>query len=181
MSRILVGTRKGLFAVVLADDGSSTDPALLGFLGVPVTIAFHDSRDGAIYAALDHGHFGVKLHRSDDEGATWTECGVPTYPKAADDEKAEAPALNEIWALEGAGPDQQNFVTTRILRLRGLEPGMNSGTGIDSFDRYIYIHGTNHPEMFPENVSWGCLLLLDKDLIQLFDTTKTGSHVFIVS
>ena len=91
-------------------------------------------------------------------------------------------ATDECWhQRDDAGPDQKNFVTTRILRLRGLEPDMNSGTGIDSFDRYIYIHGTNHPEKFPENVSWGCLLLLDNALIQLFDTTRTGSHVFIVS
>ncbi|HSH09038.1 MAG TPA: L,D-transpeptidase [Oceanipulchritudo sp.] len=78
------------------------------------------------------------------------------------------------------GPDQPSLVTTRILRLRGLESGLNAGPGIDSFDRYIYIHGTNFPERFPENVSAGCLLLRDQDLLPLYDSVPAGAHVYIV-
>lgn len=78
-----------------------------------------------------------------------------------------------------AGPQQRNFVTTRILRLRGLEEGLNAGSTVDSFDRYIYIHGTNHPEVFPDNISSGCLLMLDDALIQLFNSIEQGSHVWI--
>lgn len=78
-----------------------------------------------------------------------------------------------------AGPDQKSLVTTRILRLRGLEPGLNSGEGIDSFERFIYIHGTNHPERFPENVSAGCLLMRDPDLLDLFEHVPVGTHVWI--
>lgn len=89
-------------------------------------------------------------------------------------------ATGECWhERDDAGPQQQNFVTTRILRLRGLEPGRNAGPGIDSFDRYIYIHGTNHPEIFPENISHGCLLLRDDDLIRLFELIGAGTHVYI--
>jgi hypothetical protein len=77
--------------------------------------------------------------------------------------------------------DPRNHVTTRILRLRGLEPGLNAGPGIDSFDRYIYIHGTNHPESFPENRSHGCLLMRDPDLIQLFDAVPEGTHVWLAA
>lgn len=79
-----------------------------------------------------------------------------------------------------AGPGQPCCVTTRILRLRGLEPGLNAGPGIDSFERYIYIHGTNHPEKFPENISAGCLLMLDEPLIALYERIAAGTHVFIV-
>lgn len=78
-----------------------------------------------------------------------------------------------------AGPHQRSFVTTRILRLRGLEAGRNAGPGCDSFNRYIYIHGTNHPERFPENVSHGCLLMRDPDLIDLFDRIPEGTHVWL--
>ena len=78
-----------------------------------------------------------------------------------------------------AGPDQPTLVVTRILRLRGLEPGLNSGPGIDSFDRFIYIHGTNKPEHFPENISAGCLLLQDEPLIQLYPEIPLHSHVYI--
>jgi hypothetical protein len=78
----LVGTRKGLFTVTLdAWSSAVSEPA---FLGAPVTNAVRDPRDGARYAALDHGHFGVHLHRSDDDGATWTEIAAPEYPPKPD-------------------------------------------------------------------------------------------------
>jgi hypothetical protein len=79
-----------------------------------------------------------------------------------------------------AGPDQPPLVTSRILRLRGLQQGLNAGHGIDSFDRMIYIHGTNFPEKFPQNISAGCLLLRDSDLLPLFDAIPCGSHVLIL-
>jgi hypothetical protein len=82
-------------------------------------------------------------------------------------------------ARPDAGPAQPCLVTTRILRLRGLQPGLNAGPGCDTFDRYIYIHGTNHPARFPDNISAGCLLMTDDDLIYLFDVCHEGQHVFI--
>ena len=75
-----------------------------------------DARDGAVYAALNLGHFGSKLHRSDDRGATWTEVGVPSYadlpaisrPPSPDGAPAaaEPPTLKMMWALEAGGADQ---------------------------------------------------------------------------
>lgn len=79
-----------------------------------------------------------------------------------------------------AGPAQPCLVTTRILRLRGLEPGLNAGAGIDTFERFIYIHGTNHPARFPENISAGCLLMLDEPLMDLYERIAVGSHVYIL-
>ena len=38
---------------------------------------------------------------------------------------------------------EDDFVTSRILWLDGLENGINRGVGVDSFSRYIYIHGTH--------------------------------------
>ena len=32
------------------------------------------------YAALDHGHFGIKLHRR-EVGGEWVEVAVPEYPE----------------------------------------------------------------------------------------------------
>lgn len=77
------------------------------------------------------------------------------------------------------GPDQKALVTTRILRLGGLEPGTNRGPGIDSFERFIYLHGTNHPARFPENLSAGCLLLLDPDLTDLYERVPLNAHVWL--
>lgn len=93
--------------------------------------------------------------------------------------RGRVPTGQRYTDLPDHGPAQPAMVTTRILRLRGLEPGLNAGPGIDSFDRFIYIHGTNHPERFPENISAGCLLLRDDDLIALFDAVPAGAHVFI--
>lgn len=72
-----------------------------------------------------------------------------------------------------------NFVTTRILWLRGLEPGVNAGGDVDSYERYIYIHGTNHEDRIGQPQSAGCLLLRNLDLIELYDEVRAGDHVFI--
>lgn len=72
-----------------------------------------------------------------------------------------------------------NFVTTRILWLRGLEPGVNAGGDVDSYERYIYIHGTNHEDHIGQPQSAGCLLLRNLDLIELYDEVRAGDHVFI--
>ncbi len=78
-----------------------------------------------------------------------------------------------------AGPNQKMYVTTRILRLRGLEPDRNAEAGQDTFDRYVYIHGTPHPQRFPENMSGGCIILLDHDLIELFNTVPDEALLWI--
>ena len=79
-SRILVGTRKGLF--ILKPEGKGWTVERTAFLGSPVPAVLHDRRDGTLYAALDLGHFGGKLHRSDDFGETWQEVAAPAYPMA---------------------------------------------------------------------------------------------------
>lgn len=96
-----VATRKGLFrfcrkGTTWAADGR---PA---FIGEVVTASLADARSGALYAALRHGHFGVKLHRSDDGGSTWRELPAPAFPAAAD-EADKAPSVDMIWTLEPGG------------------------------------------------------------------------------
>ncbi len=63
------------------------------FVGDPVTMSLVDPRDGATYAALNLGHFGVKLHRrnkgSDTGSDTLKEIGVPAYPPQPADLKDE--------------------------------------------------------------------------------------------
>lgn len=74
----------------------------------------------------------------------------------------------------------RNLITSRILRLRGLEPGHNSGKGCDSYDRYIYIHGTNHEERIGEPFSGGCVEMLNAEVIELFERVESGDLVWIV-
>ncbi len=72
-----------------------------------------------------------------------------------------------------------NLITSRILWLTGLEPGNNQGSGHDSYERYIYIHGTNHEDKIGKPSSGGCILLRNKEMIELFDRVSTGEFVFI--
>jgi len=85
---LLVSTRKGLFTVVR--DGGGWEVANVDFLADNVTLALSDRRNGRRYAALDHGHFGVKVHRSTADG--WEEVATPTYP-----EKPEGLEENDMW------------------------------------------------------------------------------------
>ena len=72
-------------------------------------------------------------------------------------------------------------ITTRILWLEGLEPGLNQGTNVDSHERYIYIHGTANQATIGEPASCGCIHLADADLILLFDLLPAGTLVWIAT
>ncbi len=76
MQPLWVATRKGLFSLKASDNWRVGTPS---FLGDPVSMVLDDARDGAVYAALNLGHFGSKLHCSTDRGATWQERSVPSY------------------------------------------------------------------------------------------------------
>src|SRR6185295_16599266 len=60
-------------------------------------------------------------------------------------------------------------ITTRILWLEGLEPGFNRGGNVDSFRRYIYIHGTGDELTLGRPASRGCIHLTANDLVPLYD------------
>ena len=68
--RIYAATRKGLFTLDRSGNGA-WGISRSRFLGDPVTMLLDDARDGTLYAALNLGHFGVKMHRSKDRGETW--------------------------------------------------------------------------------------------------------------
>ena len=91
----LIATRKGLFKL---DQKHSL--SLLAFDGVPVSMVLASAQHPIWYAALDHGHFGVKLHRSDNAGENWQEVSAPAYPTTED--AAEGDSLELIWSMEFA-------------------------------------------------------------------------------
>jgi len=78
-------------------------------------------------------------------------------------------------------PEEQanNLITTRILWLRGLEPGVNAGGDVDSHDRYIYIHGTNHEDRLGTPASGGCVQMRNTEIIELHDGVRPGDLVWI--
>ena len=73
----------------------------------------------------------------------------------------------------------RNLITSRILRLRGLEIGKNSGEGRDSYDRYIYIHGSNHEDRIGQPFSGGCVEMFNADVIELFGQVDVGDLIWI--
>ncbi|HEY9051354.1 MAG TPA: L,D-transpeptidase [Gammaproteobacteria bacterium] len=73
----------------------------------------------------------------------------------------------------------EDIITSRILWLQGLEPGINSGGDVDSYQRYIYIHGTNEENQIGTAVSHGCIRMRNQDVIELYDLVTTDCLVTI--
>ncbi len=78
-----------------------------------------------------------------------------------------------------ANDTKDDFVTSRILWLNGLENGVNRGVGVDSYSRYIYIHGTHEEGLIGKKASHGCIRMFNNDVIELFDMVSEGTKVQI--
>lgn len=112
--KILVATRKGLFTLGKNGAvGASWKIERSDFLSSNVSMVLHDKRSGKLHAALDHGHFGVKMHRAEGPGAEWIETPAPMYPPKPEglDERDmwDRPIpwnTVRVWALETGGNDQ---------------------------------------------------------------------------
>lgn len=72
------------------------------------------------------------------------------------------------WRAEGGA----DYVLTRILWLDGLEPGVNRGGRVDTFSRYIYVHGTNQEQRLGTPASHGCIRMSNADVIAFFAYAK---------
>lgn len=83
----------------------------------------------------------------------------------------------EIWS--GGVEDGHDRILTRIIWLRGTEPYLNTGPGVDSFSRYIYIHGTSGEDRLGTPASAGCIRMSNRDVIVVFDRVRTGTPVYI--
>ena len=75
---------------------------------------------------------------------------------------------------------QEDDITSRILWLEGLEEGKNKGAGIDSYKRYIYIHGTSEEGRLGIPASNGCIRMKNKDVIDLYKMAEVGTLVLIL-
>jgi photosystem II stability/assembly factor-like uncharacterized protein len=111
--KLLVSSRKGLFTAMR--NGGRWDISAVDFLGDNVTLTLTDRRDGATYAALDHGHFGVKLHRQNGSG--WEEIAVPVYPPKPEGYEEKDMwgrpldwSTTRIWALAAGNPDEPGVI-----------------------------------------------------------------------
>ena len=104
--RAWVATRKGLFEMRCRAGAWAIER--VSFLGEPVSMVLPPDAQGLpsgrMLAALNLGHFGVKVHASDDAGASWHEVATPSYPPQPDHlpEGAVPWKLIQIWAMEAA-------------------------------------------------------------------------------
>ncbi len=98
--RAWVATRKGLFE--LRRRGREWAIERVSFLGDPVTMLLPPQADDRMLAALNLGHFGVKLHASGDAGASWQEVATPAFPPQPEGAEGVPWNLMQIWSLEAA-------------------------------------------------------------------------------
>ena len=73
-----------------------------------------------------------------------------------------------------------DYVTSRILWLSGMEPGINKGGRVDSHARYIYIHGTDEEGRLGNPASHGCIRMKNQAVIDLFNKVPLGTLVDII-
>jgi lipoprotein-anchoring transpeptidase ErfK/SrfK len=87
----------------------------------------------------------------------------------------------EIWSREFAAtqPTARDWILTRILWLAGNEPGFNQGGTLDTYSRYIYLHGTPDTVALGVPGSRGCVRMRNADIIELFDSVAVGCPVLI--
>ena len=118
-NRVLMATRKGLIVFERAAGGWKL--ASEHFSEARVSYACVDPRTGLLWACLDHGHWGAKLHRSRDCGQTFEEIDLPAYPPGEQMRShtglESAARLYRVWALEAGGTGQPGRLYL------GTEPG----------------------------------------------------------
>jgi lipoprotein-anchoring transpeptidase ErfK/SrfK len=86
----------------------------------------------------------------------------------------------EVWTppLHEQFPGR-DWILTRILWLSGCEPGRNRLGEVDSFRRYIYLHGTPDVEPMGVPLSHGCIRLRNDAMLALFERVAHGCLVRI--
>ena len=72
-----------------------------------------------------------------------------------------------------------DVITSRIMWLVGMEPGRNQGGYVDTYNRYIYIHGTSEENKIGIPASIGCIRMLNEDVIELYRLVDIGTEVLI--
>jgi L,D-transpeptidase YbiS len=78
-----------------------------------------------------------------------------------------------------AGNPNRDWILSRVIWLDGLEEGRNRGGEVDTYARYIYIHGAPESEPMGEARSHGCIRMRNEDVIALFNAIETGMLVQI--
>jgi hypothetical protein len=169
---LILGTRKGTLILDRTADGWKPRP--IAHAGMSISYAARDPRDGTIWAAMDHAHWGPKLSRSKDGGATWENLTQLAYPKGArfveqhlptpnQDPNAESPvtykdaALLKVWVLAFGGKDQPGVIHAGTLP-GGLFTSRDGGTTWE-LNLPLWNHESRGGDLFAGNATsrnqWG--------------------------
>ena len=150
--KILAATRKGLFT--LSASGPARNPWRVeraDFLADNVSVVLQDRRDGKLFAALDHGHFGVKMHTAAAYGAEWVETLAPAYPPKPEDAtevdmwgRPIPWSTVRIWGMETGGKDEPGVIWCSTIP-GALFRSTDSGASWDIIDS-LWRH--------PKRVEW---------------------------
>ena len=139
---------------------------------------------------------GIKLHQysvSTSKNGTGNQNGSEQTPLGLHrikDKLGGAMPINEVFigriphgnleeCIERGVVLPDDVIMSRILWLEGMEPGRNQGGYVDTYQRYIYIHGTNHEESIGTPSSIGCIRMRNEDIVDLFRLVEVGSEVLI--
>jgi len=79
----------------------------------------------------------------------------------------------------GIDDPTRDWILSRILWLSGEQTGINRRGKVDSYRRYIYIHGTHDEDAIGTPASCGCIRMHNRDILMLFDRVKVGERVII--
>lgn len=86
----------------------------------------------------------------------------------------------ELWTPEAhAAQPGRDWILTRILWLSGCELGRNRLGCVDTFRRYIYLHGTPPVTVLGQPGSKGCVRMSNADIVSLFHLIRPGTPVHL--
>lgn len=93
--------------------------------------------------------------------------------------------VSRRWTGETIDPDLlerfpgRDWMLSRVLWLQGMERSINRGGDVDSLRRYVYFHGTHEEDMIGRPVSYGCVRMRNREIIDLFERVAVGCRVMI--
>jgi photosystem II stability/assembly factor-like uncharacterized protein len=92
MRELVVGTRKGLFALE-GEPGGPFEVAARAFPGETVEYALRDPRSGRLLASVTSAFYGPKIWYADDTAGEWEQAGGVALPEGGEE------ALERIWTI----------------------------------------------------------------------------------
>ena len=160
MKKLLVSSRKGL--IIYTQRNGSWQYDALHFKGIPVCLAHYDHDSNTLWSFEDHGHWGVKMHRSGDFGRNWEEVAAPKYPEGSEVAEGVPASLRYVWAAHSgqgrlwlgtvpgglftSSDNGESFSLNEALWSAPERPGQWFGGGMDYPGIHSIVQDPNDPD-----------------------------------